>query len=95
MSTGFFCRLGLATAPVLFAADEHEELDGLIKRRFSHPGDVERAFHLVLASNGLEQTQLLAKTHGKAALQSIKSWKDSEAKQELSQILIDAIDRTK
>ena len=35
---GFFFRLGLATAPVLFAADEREELDSLINRRFSHEG---------------------------------------------------------
>ena len=34
----FFLRLGLATAPVLFAADEREELDSLINRRFSHEG---------------------------------------------------------
>ena len=34
----FFFRLGLATAPVLFAADEREELDSLINRRFSHEG---------------------------------------------------------
>ena len=33
-----FFRLGLATAPVLFAADEREELDSLINRRFSQPG---------------------------------------------------------
>ena len=91
----FFCRLGLATAPVLFAADEHEELDSLIKRRFSRNGDVQRAFHLVLASNGLEQTQFLAKSYGKAAYQSIKSWKNSEAKQELLTILDEAIQRTK
>lgn len=88
-------KLGLATAPVLFAADEHEELDSLIKRRFSRNGDVQRAFHLVLASNGLEQTQFLAKSYGKAAYQSIKSWKNSEAKQELLTILDEAIQRTK
>ena len=34
----FFFRLGLATAPVLFAADEREELDSLINRRFSQEG---------------------------------------------------------
>ena len=90
-----FHRLGLATAPVLFAADEYEELDSLIKRRFSHDGDVQRAFHLVLASNGLEQTLFLAKSYGKAAYQSIKHWKNSEAKQELLSILDEAIQRTK
>jgi geranylgeranyl pyrophosphate synthase len=80
---------------VLFAADEFEELDPLIKRRFSHDGDVDRAFNLVLASNGLEQTQFLAKTYCNAALKSIRSWKESEAKQLLIQILTETIERSK
>ena len=93
--TFFFFRLGLATAPVLFASDQHTELDILIKRRFSHRGDVDRAFHLVLASNGLEQTKFLANSYGKAALHSIKSWKESEAKQELANFVDAAIQRVK
>ena len=40
-------RLGLATAPVLFAAQEHPDLNPLIMRRFSKPGDVEKARNLV------------------------------------------------
>lgn len=32
-------------------------------RRFQEPGDVERAFELVHKSQGLEQTQFLAKQH--------------------------------
>jgi len=88
-------KLGLATAPVLFAADEREELDSLINRRFSHEGDVDRAFNLVIASNGLEQTQFLAKSYGKAALHSIQLWKDSHAKDELIHFITTAIERTK
>ncbi|KAK3106424.1 hypothetical protein FSP39_019693 [Pinctada imbricata] len=40
-------KLGLATAPVLFAAQEYEELSPMIMRRFSYEGDVERARELV------------------------------------------------
>ena len=40
-------KLGLATAPVLFAAQEHPDLNPLIMRRFSKPGDVEKARKLV------------------------------------------------
>ena len=36
-------RLGLATAPVLFAASKHPELNAMIMRRFREDGDVERA----------------------------------------------------
>lgn len=35
-------KLGLATAPVLFAWDEYPELEALIKRKFSKKGDEER-----------------------------------------------------
>ena len=34
-------KLGLATAPVLYAAQKYPELYTLIDRRFSNPGDVE------------------------------------------------------
>ena len=41
--------LGLATAPVLFASEQFPELNRLILRRFSQPGDVETAFRQVLS----------------------------------------------
>merc|ERR1719450_593024 len=43
-------KLGLATAPVLFAAEKFPELNELIGRRFSNEGDVEKAFKLVQES---------------------------------------------
>ncbi|XP_065157918.1 all trans-polyprenyl-diphosphate synthase PDSS1 [Atheta coriaria] len=56
-------KLGLATAPVLFACEKYPELNPMIMRRFQEPGDVEKAFELVHKSRGLEQTQFLAKQH--------------------------------
>lgn len=41
-------KLGLATAPVLFASEKHPELKQMIERRFSEPGDVEQAYKTVL-----------------------------------------------
>ncbi|KAI9584675.1 hypothetical protein GQX74_006570 [Glossina fuscipes] len=61
-------KLGLATAPVLFACEKYPELNPMIMRRFSEPGDVERAFELVHKSNGLEQTRFLARKHGIEAI---------------------------
>eukprot|EP01133_Synstelium_polycarpum_P010715 gene10715-12464_t len=43
-------KLGLATAPVLFAQMEFPELEVLINRKFSEPGDIEEARRLVFAS---------------------------------------------
>ena len=40
-------KLGLATAPVLFATNKYPELEKMIARRFSQPGDVEKAFTYV------------------------------------------------
>jgi decaprenyl-diphosphate synthase subunit 1 len=56
-------KLGLATAPVLFACEKYPELNAMIMRRFSEPGDAERAFELVHASQGLEQTRFIACKH--------------------------------
>ncbi|XP_037027556.1 decaprenyl-diphosphate synthase subunit 1 [Bradysia coprophila] len=56
-------KLGLATAPVLFACEKFPELNPMIMRRFEEPGDVERAFELVHKSQGLEQTRFLARKH--------------------------------
>merc|ERR1719289_429605 len=70
-------ELGLATAPVLFAASEFPQLHAMITRRFSEPGDVEEAFRLVLLSQGLEQTRQLARQHCEDAISSLSSIKPS------------------
>lgn len=41
-------KLGLATAPVLFACEKFPELNIMIMRRFSEPGDVEKAYDAVM-----------------------------------------------
>ncbi|KAI5698560.1 hypothetical protein M8J75_008617 [Diaphorina citri] len=56
-------KLGLATAPVLFACEKFPELNPMIMRRFQEPGDVEKAFEFVHKSQGLEQTKFLARKH--------------------------------
>ena len=40
--SGADLRLGIATGPVLYAAEEYPELEPLIARGFKHDGDVER-----------------------------------------------------
>jgi len=65
-------KLGLATAPVLFASVKYPELEPLIRRRFGRPGDVEEAFKTVMASDGLDRTKELAEKHCGDALNSLK-----------------------
>ncbi|KAL1518122.1 hypothetical protein ABEB36_001794 [Hypothenemus hampei] len=70
-------KLGLATAPVLFACEKYPELNPMIMRRFQEPGDVEKAFELVHKSKGLEQTQFLAKQHCTEAMRIANQLKES------------------
>lgn len=60
--------LGLATAPVLYAAETHPELEELILRRFSNDGDVQKALILVKKSNGITRTLDLASEYIKEAI---------------------------
>lgn len=71
-------HLGLATAPVLYAARTFPEVDKLIGRRFSEAGDVEKAFQLVLASDGLDQTKTLARKHCRLAEESLSCLTSSQ-----------------
>ena len=53
-------RLGLATAPVLFAAAAFPQLNPMIMRRFSKEGDVLKALEIVMKSDGIKETRYLA-----------------------------------
>ncbi|KAG1469874.1 hypothetical protein G6F56_003007 [Rhizopus delemar] len=79
-------KLGLATAPVLFAWEEYPELEPLIKRKFSEEGDEERARDLVYKSDGLKKTLDLAKTHCKYAIDELNKLPPSDARTALIQI---------
>ncbi|XP_076031903.1 all trans-polyprenyl-diphosphate synthase PDSS1-like [Oratosquilla oratoria] len=70
-------KLGLATAPVLFACEKFPELNPMIMRRFQEPGDVQKAFEYVHKSDGLDQTQFLAEQHCQEAIKVISTLKPS------------------
>ena len=67
-------RLGLATAPVLFAAQEHPELNSLIDRKFSKSGDAEQAYDIVIGSKALDQTRELVTKHCQIAADLVRHW---------------------
>jgi len=62
-------KLGLSTAPVLFACQEFEkEMFPLMQRRFSINGDVEKAYDIITErSEALLRTRLLAENFAKRA----------------------------
>ncbi|KAF9089706.1 coq1 putative hexaprenyl diphosphate synthase [Mortierella sp. AD031] len=88
-------KLGLATAPVLFAWEEYPELGKLIKRNFDREGDVELAWDLVLKSQGLAQTRKLAQSHCQKAISALSQLPDSQAKTALIQLTEKVLDRKK
>ncbi|CAG8700334.1 6822_t:CDS:2, partial [Cetraspora pellucida] len=79
-------KLGLATAPVLYAWEEYPELGPLIGRNFSQGGDVEKARQLVYKSNGIEQTKLLATSHCQKAIDAISRLPKSDARNALVEL---------
>ncbi|RKF80990.1 putative hexaprenyl pyrophosphate synthase, mitochondrial [Golovinomyces cichoracearum] len=86
-------RLGLATAPLIFAWQHNEELGSLVGRKFSEDGDVSRARHLVLQSDGLDQTRALAEQYAQQAIESIRLFPESDAKKGLQEMAIKAVQR--
>ncbi|PWZ00785.1 terpenoid synthase [Testicularia cyperi] len=96
-SGGADLRLGLATAPVLYA---WQELPGhgiheLVSRRFEGPGDVEKMLKLVDRSQGLQRTAELAKLHAQRAKDHLNVLPESDAKQALIKLNEQVIKRVK
>ncbi|XP_065193774.1 all trans-polyprenyl-diphosphate synthase PDSS1-like [Sycon ciliatum] len=88
-------RQGLATAPVLYAAEEYPELNDLIIRRFSISGDVERAQEYIAKSRGIERSRELAQQHCEQALTALRHLDASDERHVLQHITEDILHRIK
>ncbi|KAL1896800.1 coq1 putative hexaprenyl diphosphate synthase [Sporothrix stenoceras] len=88
-------ELGLATAPLLFAWRDRPELGELVGRKFSQPGDAERAREIVLSTDGIEQTRALAQDYADQAIASIAAFPPSEAKDGLVEMATKTLKRQK
>jgi geranyl diphosphate synthase len=88
-------RAGLATAPVLFAAEEFPELDALIDRKFNQDGDVEKAVELVFQSDGIERTKELARLHAEHAMDVILELNPSACRDALVTLAYKVVARTR
>jgi len=72
-------KSGLATAPVLYAAEEFPAMDALIKRKFTASGDVEQALLWVQQSRGIERTRELALYHIEMARECVAAFPHTDA----------------
>ncbi|XP_061661237.1 decaprenyl-diphosphate synthase subunit 1 [Syngnathoides biaculeatus] len=70
-------KLGLATGPVLFACRQFPELHAMIMRRFSSKGDVDRAWRYVIQSDGVRQTNFLARRYCQEAVRHVSRLRPS------------------
>ena len=89
--------LGLATAPILYAAQEHpEQLRPLVERRFKGDGDVQLAYKLVRESQGLDLARKLARFHAQCAVDAVcRAAPHSEARDALISVAYLALTRSK
>ncbi|WVF68417.1 hypothetical protein IAT40_003182 [Kwoniella sp. CBS 6097] len=94
-SLGADLRLGLATAPALFAWEKHPEMGPLILRKFTEPGDVELARELVANSDGLERTINLARKFAGEARALVELLPESKARDALVGLTLKVVDRVK
>ncbi|WIA10217.1 hypothetical protein OEZ85_010419 [Tetradesmus obliquus] len=72
-------RAGLATAPVLFAAEEQPGLIPLIKRKFKGETDVQAGLQMVQQSSGIQRAKELAAHHAQLAAQQIEALPQSSS----------------
>lgn len=88
-------KLGLATAPILFAWREEPQLGALIGRKFSEPGDVEIAREAVRKYNGVEKTREMAHKYCSQALDNLRTLPESDARSALEFLTNSILTRTK
>lgn len=88
-------KLGLATAPVLYAWRQDPALGTLIRRKFSQKGDVELANEAVIRARGVEQTRELAQKYRDAALANLRVLPNSDARSALELLANSVLTRSK
>ncbi|EDL83936.1 rCG40823, isoform CRA_b [Rattus norvegicus] len=88
-------KLGIATGPVLFACQQFPEMNAMIMRRFSLPGDVDRARQYVLQSDGVQQTTYLAQQYCHKAVREIRKLRPSTERDALIQLSESVLTRDK
>ena len=81
--------------PLLCLLLQYPELNALIMRRFTEPGDVERARYLVAQSNGVSHTRALAETHASEAVRQIFLIRQSQERDSLIAITEKVLSRLK
>jgi geranylgeranyl pyrophosphate synthase len=88
-------ELGLATAPILYAAEEKPELKQLIRRRFKETGDVQKAVQLASDTKCVARSYELAEFHAQSAVDALFRLPPSNARDAMARLLYQVISRKK
>ena len=76
-------ELGLATAPILFAAEANSELRPLIERRFKNEGDIQTAVALATQTDCVARSYALAEFHAQKGVEALMRFPESDARSAL------------
>eukprot|EP01098_Paradermamoeba_levis_P014047 TRINITY_DN6594_c0_g1_i1.p1 TRINITY_DN6594_c0_g1~~TRINITY_DN6594_c0_g1_i1.p1 ORF type:complete len:387 (-),score=98.45 TRINITY_DN6594_c0_g1_i1:83-1243(-) len=76
-------RQGLMTAPYLFASEKFPEIFGVIERKCSQEGDIEKVSKMVEESGAVEKTKKLASQYAQKAVDAISQLHQSTSQQAL------------
>lgn len=88
--------LGLSTAPILYAAQEFEELKPLVMRRFKKKGDKEKALEALYKSDvAMDKAKALANFHAQCAVDALMRLPQTEARDALVRLTHTVITRKK
>ncbi len=87
--------LGLATAPMLFAAQHSSALHPLIMRKFKQEGDIQKALSLAMQTECISQAYSLAEEHIQLAQEAVLTLPASIEREALIQVLYLVISRNK
>lgn len=88
-------KLGLATAPVLFASEIVPELVPMIQRRFKNDDDVQQAVFLASQTDCVERSYALAEFHANRAVSALATVPSSDAHSALIKLVHIALSRNK
>eukprot|EP01065_Artemidia_motanka_P028664 TRINITY_DN34197_c0_g1_i1.p1 TRINITY_DN34197_c0_g1~~TRINITY_DN34197_c0_g1_i1.p1 ORF type:complete len:422 (+),score=127.91 TRINITY_DN34197_c0_g1_i1:86-1267(+) len=87
--------MGLATLPVLLAAEDAPELQAMIDRKFSEPGDVDAAMAKITETDSIGRSRAAAKREADLAAAAVSHLPESEQKQALIHVTRMVLDRKK
>jgi geranyl diphosphate synthase len=79
--------LGLATAPILFAAEANPEIKPLILRKFKQEGDVQKAVRLAASTDCVAKAYELADFHAQNGIYALLKLPESDSRDAMLRLL--------